>query len=318
MTIKLLEPLNVSAEILEKFEQKCIADGHSFQYYDTVAETDEELIKRASSADIVIIANTLLPNNVIRAIPNLKMIAVAFTGIDHVGLESCIERKILISNAAGYSDISVAEHTIGLTLSVLRNIAEAHQITKSSKTIGSFIGSELRGKKVGVIGVGRIGREVASLFSAFGCEVLGYDNGKERNPNEGIRYMGIDELMKESDIVTLHFPFNNDTSKFIDKEKLELMKKNAILINCARGGVVDNEALAKLLNVDKIAGAGIDVFDMEPPIPVDYPLLNAKNTVLTPHVAYATKESMIRRAEIVFDNVYSYINKKPKNIVKIK
>jgi D-3-phosphoglycerate dehydrogenase len=317
MIIKLLEPLNIEKELLEAFEVKCRENGHLFKYFDTVANTDEELINRAEQAEIIIIANRPISNEVIRALPRLKMISVAFTGIDHVGVEACNERKILICNAAGYSDISVSELTIGLTLSVLRSISVGDVLTKSSKTIGGFIGNELRGKTVGIVGLGRIGKEVAKLFSAFGCTLLGYDIDENHEPIQNIKYVDIDELMMVSDIVTLHFPFNKDTKKFISKQKLELMKETAVLINCARGGVVDNDALADLLNDGKIAGSGIDVFDMEPPIPNDYPLLKAKNTVLTPHVAYATKESMIKRADIVFDNVLSYINKHPKNVVKI-
>ena len=128
--------------------------------------------------------------------------------------------------------------------------------------------------------------------------------------------MELDEVLKTSDIVSLHIPATAETKQFINKEKIALMKKSAILINCARGAVVDNTALAEALNAGDIAGAAIDVFDMEPPIPADYPLLSAKNTLLTPHVAFASKESMIRRANIVFDNLYAYLEGKPINVVK--
>ena len=128
--------------------------------------------------------------------------------------------------------------------------------------------------------------------------------------------MNIWSLIKTSDIVSLHIPATAETKQFINKDKIALMKKSAILINCARGAVVDNTALAEALNVGDIAGAAIDVFDMEPPIPADYPLLSAKNTLLTPHVAFASKESMIRRANIVFDNLYAYLEGKPINVVK--
>ena len=128
--------------------------------------------------------------------------------------------------------------------------------------------------------------------------------------------MELDEVLKTSDIVSLHIPATAETKQFINKDKIALMKKSAILINCARGAVVDNTALAEALNAGDIAGAAIDVFDMEPPIPADYPLLSAKNTLLTPHVAFASKESMIRRANIVFDNLYAYLEGKPINVVK--
>ena len=128
--------------------------------------------------------------------------------------------------------------------------------------------------------------------------------------------MELDDVLKTSDIVSLHIPATAETKQFINKDKIALMKKSAILINCARGAVVDNVALAEALNAGDIAGAAIDVFDMEPPIPADYPLLSAKNTLITPHVAFASKESMIRRANIVFDNLYAYLEGKPINVVK--
>lgn len=142
-------------------------------------------------------------------------------------------------------------------------------------------------------------------------------NQKPEAEAEGIIYEELDELLAQSDIVSLHIPSTAGTKGFLSKEKIALMKKSAILINCARGAVVDNAALAEALNAGEIAGAAIDVFDMEPPIPADYPLLNAKNTLLTPHVAFASKESMVRRARIVFDNLNAYLEGKPINVVKI-
>ena len=152
----------------------------------------------------------------------------------------------------------------------------------------------------------------------MGANLIGYDIAENPKALElGLKYVDIDTLMKTSDIISLHLPLNDSTRGFISKEKLSLMKETGILINCARGAVVDNNALAQILNEEKIAGAGIDVFDMEPPIPSDYPLLNAKNTILTPHVAFASHESMIIRAEIAFDNVNKYLAGTPINVVKL-
>lgn len=138
---------------------------------------------------------------------------------------------------------------------------------------------------------------------------------RDRAKELGIEYVELDELMKRSDIITIHVPNNEQTRGLISREKLALMQEDAILINCARGPIVDNEALAELLNEEKIAGAGLDVFDMEPPLPSDYPLLSAKNAILTPHVAYLTDEAMINRAEIVFDTTISYLKGEEKNIM---
>lgn len=148
------------------------------------------------------------------------------------------------------------------------------------------------------------------------CKLLGYSRSKSDVAEKlGIEYVSLEELLSKSDVVSLHVPLNNETKNLINKERIALMKNNAILINVARGQVVDNEALAEALNNNIIAGAGIDVFEVESPIPLEHSLFNAKNALLTPHVAFATSESMEKRANIVFDNVYSWLEGKEKNII---
>lgn len=221
----------------------------------------------------------------------------------------------------GYSNETVSELAVGMAINLLRKINAGDKAVREGKTLASagLMGTELGTKTVGIIGTGRIGIMTAKLFKAFGCRVIGYSRTKkEEAVQAGIEYTELDELLKISDIVSLHVPSTAETKGFLSRERISLMKQTAILINCARGAVVDNEALAEALNSDKIAGAAIDVFDMEPPIPADYPLLKAKNTLLTPHVAFASKESMIRRAHIVFDNLYAYLEGKPVNVVDIK
>lgn len=154
---------------------------------------------------------------------------------------------------------------------------------------------------------------VARIAAAFGCEVLAYSRTKKEMDN--VRYVSLDELMAESDIISLHVPSNAETKGLISAEKITLMKPNAVLINTARGPVLDSQALADALNNDKIAGACIDVFETEPPIAKTHPLVNAKHTILTPHVAFASKEAMVKRAIIVFDNVVKYLNGTPQNIM---
>ncbi|NME35625.1 MULTISPECIES: 2-hydroxyacid dehydrogenase [Fusobacterium] len=317
MKVKLIEPLVVSKNVIDNLSKEIINMGHEFIYYDTKTTDIEEMKKRVSDADILMIANNPLPNEVIESAPNLKMISIAFTGFDHVG-KLVKERNIIVCNAAGYANNAVAELVIGLTLDLMRNINKCNSAIRKGGTIAGLIGGEIRGKTVGIIGTGRIGTMTANLFKCMGANLLGYDVVEnEEAKNLGIRYVNIDELMKTSDIISLHLPLDDNTKGFISKEKLELMKETSILINCARGGVVDNKALAEILNEEKIAGAGIDVFDMEPPIPSDYPLLNAKNTILTPHVAFASHESMKIRAKITFDNVINYLKGTPTNIVKL-
>ena len=281
--------------------------GHNFTYYKTKTTDINELIKRSKDQDIVMIANNPYPREVIEQTNNLKLIAVAFAGIDHVDLKACKERNIEVLNCPNYSNVAVSELVIGLTLNLFRKINQADSATKNSQTNSLLIGEELNNKTIGIIGLGKIGNKTANLFSAFGCKVLACQRKPINNPN--VTQVTLDELLSQSDIISLHIPYNEETYHFIDEDKINMMKKDAILINCARGPVVDNIALAKALNEERIKGAGIDVFDYEPPLNADYPLLNAKNTILTPHLAYFTKEAMIKRANIEFNNVIEYLKK---------
>ena len=263
------------------------------------------------------IANTPLPDCVIEQAENLKLINVAFTGFDHVNVKLAAEKGIKVCNAAGYSNTSVAELVIGMVINIYRMISECDQATRKGKTPAAFYtGMEIKDKTVGIIGTGKIGIETARLFQAFGANVIASSRTEKQDVIDmGIRYVPIETLMKESDIVSLHLAMNEHTRGFIGQDLLQLMKKDAIFINCARGPIVDNQALADLLNAGKIAFAGIDVFDMEPPIPADYPLVQAKNVLLTPHIAFLTKEAMVRRAAIAFDNTLSFARGEAKNIV---
>ena len=197
---------------------------------------------------------------------------------------------------------------------VMRNIAACDTATRNGGTLAGLIGNELEGKRFGVIGTGAIGTRVAKIADAFGCEVVAYSRTVKDIPY--IKYMDLDEVMKTSDIISLHMPNNAETKGMISAEKIAMMKKNAILVNLARGPVLDSQALADALNEERIAGACIDVFEMEPPIPADHPLLNSKNTLVTPHVAFASKEAMIKRAHIVFENVVAFMDGKPQNVMQ--
>ena len=247
------------------------------------------------------------------------MIAVAFTGIDHVGLDACRERGITVCNCAGYSDTSVAELTLGLAIDVLRRVVPADSAVRTGGTSAELMGNEICGKTVGVVGTGHIGTQVGRLFGAFGAHVLGH--ARHENPEAtkaGIEFVpNLDDLLARSDIVTLHVPSNATTRRMIDARRLALMPQGSILINCARGAVVDNDALASELDRGHLAGAGVDVFDMEPPLPADYPLAHARNVVLTPHVGFLTQEAMRRRARIEFGNVVSWLAGEPRNVCSL-
>ncbi|EAZ85531.1 2-hydroxyacid dehydrogenase [Lysinibacillus fusiformis] len=318
MLVKLLEPLNVSDSIIEKLAEPIKQAGHEFVYYNEKTTDRAELARRSEGADVIMIANNPYPTEVIDQNANLKLINVAFTGVDHVGIGQARNQDVMVCNAAGYANQAVAELTIGLVLDVYRHITQGDKEIHADHFPGAFQGSEIKGKTVGLIGTGKIGMMTARLFKAFGAKIVASDQSR-RNPAAevlGIEYMELDELLAQSDIVSLHIPLLSSTKGLISKEKLELMKGSAILINCARGPIVDNDALADALNEGRIAGAGIDVFDMEPPIPGDYKLLQAKNAILTPHVGFLTNEAMELRAKIAFDNTMAFIEGKPQNIIR--
>ncbi|CAD2076567.1 NAD(P)-dependent oxidoreductase [Phocicoccus pinnipedialis] len=319
MLVKLLEPLNVSEEVIEKLAQPIKEKGHDFVYYNTKTTDEDELVERSKDADVIMIANNPYPLKAIESNKNLKLINVAFTGVDHVEIKEASNQDIIISNAAGYANTAVAELAVGLTLDVFRKISQGDEDTRKSHDFpGAIQGREIKGKTVGLIGTGKIGVETAALFKAFGAELIAADSSSE-NPDAldlGVKYLPFQDVIKKADILTLHVPLTDSTRHLIGKDQFAEMKEDAIIINCARGAVIDNDALAEALNKGEIAGAGIDVYDMEPPIPSDYKLLNAKNTVLTPHIGFLTNEAMELRAEIAFQNTLNFLEGKPSNVVK--
>lgn len=317
MKITILEPLAVSDEKLREMSKYITDKGHELVIYDSISKDDEELIERVKDSHIAIIANSPFRKEVIQSAKNLKMIAVAFTGVDHVDMKTCREQDILVSNAAGYSTNSVAELVYGMIISLYRNIVPLDKLTRDGKTKSGYRQRDVKGKVLGVVGTGSIGSEVAKLGLAFGCEVLAYNRSKNQKLIDlGIEYLELDELLKKSDIVSIHLPLTEQTEGIIGKKELELMGSESILINAARGPIVNIPELTDALNKGIIGGAGIDVFDTEPPLDKDYPILSAKNTVLAPHIGFATEEAMVRRAEITFDNVDSWLKNEPKNMVK--
>lgn len=317
MNISLLEPIGVSEEMIDELAAGFIKEGHKFTYYDTKAAGEEELVKRSEDQDIVMIANSPYPAEVIRRCDHLKMIAVAFTGIDHVGLDACREKGITVCNCAGYSNQSVAELVIGLTVSVMRKVHEGDEAARGGRGSAGLTGTEICGKTVGIIGCGQIGFKTAMLFQAFGARVVVYARHRKAEWEEnGFIYTDLDTLLSESDVISLHLPLNDLTRGLINREKISKMKQGCIFVNCARGPIVDNAALAEALEEGRLGGAAIDVFDTEPPLPADYPLCHSKNTLLTPHVAFATKESMVRRARIEFDNVSAYLRGEAENVCR--
>lgn len=317
MKIVVMEPLGVALEKINALAAALQAAGHEFVYYTSKETQQDKLLERVQDADIIMLANQPLSAEIINACPKLKMLSVAFTGVDHVALDACRARNILVCNAAGYSTNAVAELTFGLAISVIRNIVPCDARCRRAETKDGLVGFELFGKTFGVVGTGAIGARVAKIAAAFGCKVLAYSRtAKQELVDAGVQYVSLDELLAQSDFVSLHVPLTDATRGLINADAIAKMKQGAVLLNTARGPVVDSAALAEALNAGKLAGAGIDVFEGEPPIAENHPLCSAKNTVLTPHVAFASREALETRADIVFANVEKWLNGAPQNVVR--
>ncbi len=304
--VVLMEGLGIPAAELEALEARFAGEAE-FTHYDRTTDIPT-LIDRAKDADAMILANMPMPAEVLRACPKLQFIDIAFTGVDHVGLEAARERGIKVSNASGYSTEAVAELTLGMALSAARNLRQVEDRCRMGGTKDGLVGWELKGKTVGVVGLGKIGTRTAELFHAFGAKILAASRTVHADAPAWVEQVSLEELLRRADLVCLHCPLNASTRGLIGQRELSLMKPAAILINAARGPVVDAEALGKALEEGRIAGACLDVFDKEPPLDPETPILRAPHTLVTPHVAFATRESMTLRAQIVFDNLRAWLD----------
>ncbi|MCD8221040.1 MAG: hydroxyacid dehydrogenase [Clostridiales bacterium] len=313
MKIVILEPLGIPEETTRAMAQEAIGAGNELVTYNTRKEDIETLIERSKDADAVVLTNFKYPREVIESCPNLKYICVAFTGYDHVDMACCRERGIQVSNCAGYSTSAVADLVFGFVIALSRSLIACNDVVRKGGTKAGLIGPELEGKKFGIIGAGAIGLRVAAIANAFGCDVYAYSRTRKDIP--GVTFVELDELLKTCDIISLHVPQNASTVGMINAEKIALMKSNALFINTARGPIVDSAALAAALNSGAIAGAGVDVFETEPPVAEDHPLLHAKNCICTPHVGFATHQAMEKRAVIVCDNLKAWLGGAPINLV---
>jgi phosphoglycerate dehydrogenase-like enzyme len=317
MNIVAIENIGLSQAQISALSARFETQGHVFTFFEDRREDENSVVDRAKDAEILIVSTIRISEKVILSCPNLKMIAVAFTGCDHIALELCREKGIMVTNAAGYSTRAVAELAIGLMIDLLRKITLMDAETRKGSGRNGFLGKELSGKTVGIIGTGAIGLNVARILQAFGCNVIAYSRSINPNVSEmGIEYLSLQEVLAFSDIISIHTPLTPQTRNLIGANELNLMKRSAILINTARGGVVNQQALATALEGKKIAGAGLDVFEMEPPLPVEHLLLNTPNTIVVPHIGYATEEAIRDRALIVEENILAFLEGNPQNVVE--
>lgn len=309
MKIVVVEPLGISQQDFEKLKSEFTQKGHSFEYYLDRKEDENTLADRMRDADVAVISNIRLSANVLSQCQHLQMLSVAFTGLDHIDLEYTSRHDIVVKNAAGYSTTAVSELAIGLMLDLMRQITRLDGTIRQGEGRGMFLGHELKGKTIGVVGTGAIGTATIQLLKAFGCKVLAWNRSEHDDAKAlGATYCTLEDLLQQSDIVTLHVPLTAETKHLIGAKELALMKPTALLINTARGNVVDINAVAQALNDGRIAGAGFDVYENEPPLAANHPLLHASNAICVPHIGFATREAFDIRADIVMNNVRQFVN----------
>lgn len=281
-------------------------------------ETTREYIK---DADVIIFNKTRMNEELLKDAPNVKMLAITATGFDNIDLEYCKSRGIAAANVKAYSTPAVAQHTFAMALFVLEKISYYDEYVKSGRysSQSGFCNfdekyNELSGKTWGIIGMGNIGRSVARIAEAFGCKVIFYSASGNSTCTDYER-VELDVLLKESDVLSIHCPLSDRTRNLINRDTLKLMKRNAILINVARGPVVNDADLAEALNNGTIAGAGLDVLGVEP-MEKDNPLgliKDSRKLLITPHMAWASVESRQRCFDEVFENIRAFMEGRERN-----
>lgn len=282
----------------------------------------EKIMEHASDADILFTNKTLLPEAVLKNLPSLKYIGILATGYNVVDLEAARRSGIVVTNVPAYSTSSVAQMTFALILELCLHtqkhsdaVFEGRWSRSTDFCFWDFPLMELSGKTLGIIGFGSIGRKVADIASALDMKIISFNRTiSDQSHRKNFRWVTMNELFSESDIVTVHCPLTPDTKGLINIENLGKMKRTALLINTSRGPVVNEKDLAFALNNDLISGVGLDVLSTEPPS-ADNPLLSAKNCIITPHIAWASKEARTRLMETAISNLSAYLNGSPVNVV---
>ncbi len=278
-----------------------------------------EVAERIKDADIVITNKNQLNSENMKDAKNLKYIGLFATGYNNIDIEYAKKHNITVCNAPGYSTEAVAQHTFAFILAILDRVGEYNETVKEgdwikSRTFSYFPLplSELSQKTIGIVGYGSIGRRVGDIAKAFNMRVL--VNNRSKVNDETVTQVSLDTLLKESDIVTLHCPLNKDSENIMNEKAFSKMKDGAVFVNTARGAMVDEYALRAALESGKLLGAGVDVLRQEP-MDKDCPLYNAPNCYITPHIAWAGKETRIRLLEIVYNNIKAFLDGKPENVV---
>ena len=310
--------------------------GHYLEFYKE--PLDLENAKKIRDFDIIsVFIYSKINQQIIRKLPKLKLVVTRSTGFDHIDLKGCKSKKITACNIPFYGEHTVAEHTFALILSLSRNIHKSYMRTiRDDFSIDGLEGFDLKGKTLGVVGAGHIGLHIVRMAKGFGMKVLVYDIHQEKFLAEvlGFNYASLKEVLRNSNIITLHLPHNKSTHHLINKDTIKLIKKGAILINTSRGGIVDTEALIEALDRKILSGAGLDVLEGEEIIKEekqllydpkklqalgnlvkDHILLRKDNVVFTPHIAFYSKEALERILETTTQNIINFLSGKPQNVV---
>lgn len=280
----------------------------------------ELMLERCSGADIILTNKTPVTKTLIAACPNLKMIGVLATGYNIVDVAAAKEKGIVVCNVPAYATAAVAQYVFSLLLSLTNHIHLHNASVKAGEWVNNKDWSyskapilELAGKTMGIVGLGNIGRQTALIAEAFGMKVVYYSRHKKQDAGNA-EYASLEEVFAKSDVVSLHCPLQADNNQFVNTTLLHSMKPTALFINTARGQLVNEQDLADALNNNIIAGAALDVLSKEPPA-ADNPLLSAKNCIITPHLAWNTKEARLRVMQTTADNIKAFTSGKPINAV---
>lgn len=297
----------VNADILKQFGE---VEEYGLLRYDEVAE-------KIADADMVVCNKTLLDKNTLRLAKNLKYIGLFATGYNNIDIDYCKAHNIAVCNAGSYSTNAVAQHTFALILEHFNNTSNYNKYVqdgrwKRSKTFSPFVYplSELAGKTLGIVGFGNIGRAVAKIANAFEMRVIAYNRSEKQA--DGVEFVSFETLLEQSDIVSVHCPLNSKSENMFDKNAFAKMKKGALFVNTARGGVMVEQDLFDELQSGHLGGAAIDTLKVEP-MEEDCILMGAKNCIMTPHIAWAPVETRVRLMNIVADNIRAFLNCTPQN-----
>ena len=309
-----LNPGDLSYDCINQF-----GDVTLYQRTDSEAET----IARIADSEIVLVNKVPITETVLAACPNIRLICVQATGYNIVDVEACAKRGIPVTNVPTYGTAAVAQFTMALMLEMCHRIGlHNHSVHQGdwaqAETFCYWLTPqmELAGKTLGIIGFGRIGQAVGALAKAFGMRVIAYNRSQCEEGRKIAEYVDLDSIFAQSDIVSLHCPQTAETEKLINTETLAKMKDGAMLVNTARGGLVDEDALVEALESGKLRYAAVDVVSREP-MPLDNPLLKTRKCIITPHIAWAPVESRQRLLDTVVENIRCYLEGNPQNVVNL-